>query len=112
MSQDTAEAHTADHKQEKTVPPNSRDEARALLAELFGMFALTFVAAGGLVIKDVSGGQVDYVARVAAPGLLVMAMIYAIGDISGAHQPCGNPGIRPAWLFRVGPRAGGFDRSS
>lgn len=84
-------------KQEKTAPPNSRDEMRALLAEVFGTFALTFVAAGGLVIKDLSHDQVTYVARVGAPGLLVMAMIYAIGDISGAHI---NPAVTLAFALR------------
>jgi len=72
-------------------------ELQALLAELFGTFALTFVAAGGLVIKEVSHDQVEYVARVAAPGLAVMAIIYTLGDISGAHI---NPAVTLAFALR------------
>ena len=71
--------------------------ARALVAEVFGTFALTLVAAGGLVISAVSHGQVDATARALASGLLVMAMIYAIGDVSGAHI---NPSVTLAFALR------------
>src|SRR5437762_3417737 len=54
-------------------------------AEAIGTFALTFVAAGGDVTANLTGGDVTPVARALAPGLLVMALIYAIGDRSGAH---------------------------
>jgi len=59
--------------------------ARRLLAEVVGTFALVFVAAGGDVTAQVSGGDVSSAARAAAPGLMVAAMIYSIGDASGAH---------------------------
>ncbi|HUZ02126.1 MAG TPA: aquaporin [Thermomicrobiaceae bacterium] len=71
--------------------------ARALAAEVFGTFALTLVAAGGLVISVVSHGQVDATARALAPGLMVVAMIYAIGDVSGAHI---NPSVTLAFALR------------
>lgn len=71
--------------------------ARALVAELFGTFALTLVAAGGEVIGTLSHGEVDATARAVAPGLLVMAMIYAIGDVSGAHI---NPAVTFAFALR------------
>ena len=70
---------------------------RCLLAELFGTFALTFVAAGAEVIAVVSQGQVDHISRMVAPGLLVMAMIYALGDVSGAHF---NPAVSLAFTLR------------
>lgn len=84
------------HKEEKS---NNEllDEARSLLAELLGTFALTFVAAGGIIIADVSQGEVSYVARVVSPGLIVMAMIYTLGDISGAHV---NPVVTLAFALR------------
>lgn len=85
---------------EGSPPPTQAgplDEARSLLAELFGTFALTFVAAGAIVIAQVSGGEVSYVARVLAPGLTVMAMIYTLGDISGAHV---NPAVTLAFALR------------
>jgi len=72
-------------------------KARALVAELLGTFGLTFFAAGGDVIASLSPGQVPYPVKWAAPGLLVMAMIYSIGDISGAHI---NPAVTLAFAVR------------
>ncbi len=74
-----------------------RAHLRALGAELLGTFALTLVAAGAVVVGAVSEGEVPFVARVVAPGLLVMAMIYTIGDISGAHI---NPAVTLAFAAR------------
>ena len=71
--------------------------ARALFAELIGAFALTFVAAGADVIAASSGGQVGEAAKMVAPGLVVLALIYAIGDISGAHF---NPAVTFAFVLR------------
>ena len=70
---------------------------RRLLAELLGTFALTFVAAGAGVVGAVSGGEVDHVARSVAPGLLIAAFIYAMGDVSGAHF---NPAVTLAFVAR------------
>lgn len=74
-----------------------KDESRRLLAELLGTFALTLVAAGGEVIAVISGGEVSPAARVVAPGLLVMAMIYTLGSQSGAHF---NPVVTLAFTLR------------
>jgi aquaporin Z len=74
-----------------------KDELRRLLAELLGTFALTLVAAGGEVIATISGGAVSPAARVVAPGLLVMAMIYTLGSQSGAHF---NPVVTLAFTLR------------
>ncbi len=65
--------------------------------ELLGTFALTVVAAGGDVIDQVSGGDIGRVARVTAPGLLVMAFIYALSDVSGAHF---NPAVTFGFALR------------
>lgn len=73
------------------------DRLRPYFAELLGTFALTFVTAGGEVIAQVSGGEVSHAARVVAPGLMVMALIYAIGDASGAHF---NPAVTFAFAAR------------
>lgn len=70
---------------------------RSLGAELLGTAALTLVAAGGQVIAIWSGGQVDATARAVAPGLTVMAMIYALGQVSGAHI---NPAVTLAFALR------------
>ncbi|TAM87528.1 hypothetical protein EPN42_11320 [bacterium] len=60
-------------------------------AELLGTFLLTFVAAGADIVEK-TGGNIGHVARYAAPALLVMAMIWALSAISGAH-------INPAVTF-------------
>src|SRR5205085_501276 len=70
---------------------------RCLLAEVLGTFALTFVAAGTVMAGALSHGQVDHIAKAIAPGLVVMALIYAFGDVSGAHF---NPAVTLAFAFR------------
>jgi len=71
--------------------------ARRLLAELLGTFGLTFTAAGGPVIVAASGASVGLPALVVAPALFVMAMIYSVGNLSGAHF---NPGVTLAFALR------------
>jgi aquaporin Z len=63
---------------------------RALAAELFGTFALVFAGTGALTIDEVSAGQVTHVGVALTFGLVVLAMIYAVGDVSGAHL---NPAV-------------------
>jgi aquaporin Z len=70
---------------------------RCLTAEILGTFALTFVAAGTVMAGALSHGQVDHVAKAVAPGLVVMALIYAFGDVSGAHF---NPVVTLAFALR------------
>ena len=76
---------------------DARQEWRRLVAELVGTFALTFVAAGGAVIGAASGTPVGRAAAVVAPALLVMAMIYTVGGVSGAHF---NPAVSLAFALR------------
>jgi MIP family channel proteins len=61
-----------------------------LAAEMFGTFALVFAGTGAIVINDVSGGVVSHVGIGLTFGLIVLAMIYAIGDVSGCHL---NPAV-------------------
>lgn len=70
---------------------------RVLAAELFGTFALTLVGAGAETVALVAPGEVSHAARAAAPALTVMAMIYALGDVSGAHI---NPVVTAAFAAR------------
>ncbi len=44
-----------------------------------------FVAAGGDTLARLSNGAVSVEGRAVAPALMVAALIYAIGDVSGAH---------------------------
>lgn len=63
---------------------------RRLVAELFGTFALVFAGTGAIVVNAVSGGQVTHVGVSLTFGLIVLAMVYAVGDVSGAHL---NPAV-------------------
>ncbi len=74
-----------------------RRELRRLLAETLGTFALTVVAAGGPVFSAASGGRVEPTAQGIANGLVVVAMIYALGHLSGAHI---NPVVTLAFAAR------------
>jgi aquaporin Z len=66
------------------------DRFRQCVAEVAGTYALVFSGCGAIVINDVSGGAITHVGISLTFGLIVMALIYAIGDISGCHI---NPAI-------------------
>jgi aquaporin Z len=59
-------------------------------AEFVGTFALVFAGTGAIVINDVTAGAVSHVGVALTFGLVVLAMIYAVGDVSGAHL---NPAV-------------------
>lgn len=72
-------------------------EWRRLIAEVVGTFFLVLVAAGAGVVNAVSHGEVGRTAAVVAPGIMVLALIYAIGETSGAHL---NPAVTVAFAAR------------
>ncbi len=72
-------------------------EWRRIFAELLGTFLLVLVAAGGTVVNVKSRGGVPLDARVVAPALMVMAVIYFMGTVSGAHL---NPAVTFAFALR------------
>jgi len=72
-------------------------EWRRLFSEFLGTFLLVLVGAGGAVVDAASGGQIGRAAAVAAPGLLVMAVILFMGAVSGAHL---NPAVTLAFAVR------------
>lgn len=74
-----------------------RVEWRRLFAEFFGTLMLVVVAAGAPVVNAVSGGGVSPTAQVVAPGLIVMALIYATGAVGGAHL---NPAVSVCFAVR------------
>ena len=63
---------------------------RTLFAEAIGSFALVFVGCGAIVVNDLYGGSLGNLGIGIVFGLVVMAMIYSVGNISGAHF---NPAV-------------------
>lgn len=79
-------------------------------AEGLGAFALVFAGTGAIIVNDVSNDAITHVGIALTFGLTVMAMIYAVGDVSGAHI---NPAVSIAfWVSgrlpykEVGPYVG------
>jgi aquaporin Z len=67
---------------------------RRYLAEMIGTFALVFCGTGAIVINQQTGGVIGHAGIAATFGLIVTAMIYTFGDISGAHL---NPAVTIAF---------------
>ena len=63
---------------------------RKLVAEAFGTFCLVFAGTGAVVVNDTHGGVVTHVGVALTFGLVVLAMIYTVGDVSGCHL---NPAV-------------------
>jgi len=67
---------------------------KRLFAEFLGTFGLVFAGTGAIVINQVSNGSITHAGIALTFGLIVMAMIYAFGDVSGAHL---NPAVTTAF---------------
>ncbi len=67
---------------------------KKLFAEFLGTFALIFAGTGAIVINHASGGAISHAGVALTFGLIVLAMIYTFGDVSGAHL---NPAVTTAF---------------
>ena len=63
---------------------------KRLFAEFLGTFILVFAGTGAIVINHASGGVIGHAGIALTFGLVVLAMIYTFGDVSGAHL---NPAV-------------------
>ena len=67
---------------------------KKLFAESLGTFALVFAGTGAIIIDHASKGAITHAGVALTFGLIVLAMIYALGDVSGAHF---NPAVTTAF---------------
>ena len=74
---------------------------RKYIAEIIGTFALVFCGTGAIIINQESGGAITHAGIAITFGLIVTAMIYSLGDVSGAHL---NPAVSIAlWVAKKFP---------
>ena len=69
---------------------------KKLIAEFLGTFAMIFCGCGAMTINEITNGSISHVGVAATWGLIVMAMIYAFGETSGAHF---NPAVTIGFAF-------------
>jgi aquaporin Z len=67
---------------------------RRPLAEFLGTFIMVFAGTGAIVINQASNGAIGHAGIALTFGLVVLALIYTFGDISGAHL---NPAVSIAF---------------
>lgn len=83
-------------------------ERNKCAAEFLGTFVMVFAGTGAMVIDDYTGGTIGHSGVALTWGMVVLAMIYTFGDISGAHiNPAVTLGFVAAGRFPIS-RAPGY----
>jgi MIP family channel proteins len=83
-------------KAKSPTTPTGRKAWQRYLAEAIGTFAVVFGACGAVISDTFSGGAVTLLGIALVPGLVVIAMIYALGPVSAAHF---NPAVTLAFAL-------------
>ena len=66
-------------------------------AEAIGTYMMVFCGTGAIIINQEMNGVITHPGIAATFGLIVAAVIYALGDVSGAHI---NPAVTIAFALR------------
>lgn len=69
---------------------------KKLISEFLGTFAMIFCGCGAMTINEITNGSISHVGVAITWGLIVMSMIYAFGETSGAHF---NPAVTIGFAF-------------
>lgn len=77
------------------------EENQKLLAEVIGTFTLVFIGAGAVAVNSLFNGSIGIVGIALAHGLALMSIVFAYGNISGAHV---NPAVTiSVWITKRMP---------
>jgi aquaporin Z len=88
---------TASERHSAAAFANPTREWRRIFAEAWGTFLLVLVGAGAAIGASIDPGRIHPDVAAAAPGLIVMVVIYFMGSVSGAHI---NPAVTLAFALR------------